>query len=87
MAIGNQLSDKNPDGTALGQSSTDTISFYGATPVVRYATSITAPSTTASVTVNATIWAYSTSTQADAVALSLSRVVAALASYGLISTS
>jgi len=35
MAIGKHLSDKNPDGTALGQSSTDLISFYGATPIVR----------------------------------------------------
>lgn len=33
MAIGKQLSDGNPDGTALGQSAADLISFYGATPV------------------------------------------------------
>jgi len=33
MAIGKQLSDANPSGTALGQSASDTISFYGATPV------------------------------------------------------
>lgn len=31
----NQLSDGGPDGTRLGQSSTDLIGFYGATPVVR----------------------------------------------------
>ena len=35
MAIGKQLSDKNPDGTSLGQSATDKISFYGETPVVQ----------------------------------------------------
>lgn len=35
MAIGKQLSDKNPDGTSLGQSATDLISFYGATPIVQ----------------------------------------------------
>lgn len=35
MAIGKQLSDLNTDGTSLGQSSTDKVSFYGATPVVR----------------------------------------------------
>jgi hypothetical protein len=35
MAIGKQLSDGNPSGTALGQSATDLISFYGATPVVQ----------------------------------------------------
>jgi hypothetical protein len=40
MAIGKQLSDNNPSGTALGQSATDLVSFYGATPVVQRAASI-----------------------------------------------
>lgn len=30
-----QLSDANPGGTGLGQSATDTISFYGSTPVAQ----------------------------------------------------
>jgi len=30
-----QLSDGNPDGTVLGQSSTDNISFYGGTPTTQ----------------------------------------------------
>jgi len=34
-----ELSDGGPDGTRLGQSATDLISFYGATPVVRRASS------------------------------------------------
>jgi hypothetical protein len=33
MATYKQLSDANPDGTKLGQSSTDLIGFYGGTPV------------------------------------------------------
>ena len=33
-----QLSDKGPDGTRLGQSTSDKISFYGATPVAVQAT-------------------------------------------------
>lgn len=40
MAIGKQLSNFNGAGTALGQSATDTISFYGATPVAQRAASI-----------------------------------------------
>ena len=44
MTIGRQLSDLNPSGTALGQSATDTISFYGATPVAQRAASIQAAS-------------------------------------------
>ena len=35
MAIGQQLSDANSQGTSLGQSATDLISFYGATPIVQ----------------------------------------------------
>lgn len=44
MAIGKQLSDANGDGTSLGQSATDKVSFYGATPVVQRASSIQAAS-------------------------------------------
>ena len=35
MAAGKQLSDNNGSGTGLGQSATDTIAFYGATPVAQ----------------------------------------------------
>ena len=35
MAIGKQLSDNNPDGTSLGQSATDLVSFHGATPIAK----------------------------------------------------
>lgn len=38
MATILHLSDKNPDGTMLGQSATDKVGFYGATPVVQPAT-------------------------------------------------
>jgi len=44
MAIGKQLSDANGSGTGLGQSATDTISFYGATPVAQRSASIQAAS-------------------------------------------
>lgn len=33
MPIGKHVSDKNPDGTSLGQTTADLISFYGVTPV------------------------------------------------------
>lgn len=35
MATIKQLSDGGPDGTVLGQSSTDKIGFFGATPSAR----------------------------------------------------
>lgn len=40
MAIAKQVSDGSPDGASFGQSATDKISFYGATPVVQRAASI-----------------------------------------------
>lgn len=40
MAIGKQLSDANADGTAMGQSATDKVSFYGSTPVTQRTNSI-----------------------------------------------
>lgn len=40
----NQLSDGNPDGTTLGQSATDKIALYGATPVVQRGAAVQATS-------------------------------------------
>lgn len=37
-----QLSDKGPDGTTLGQSTSDLIAFYGTTPVSQRASSVQA---------------------------------------------
>lgn len=39
-----QLSSGEPDGTTLGQSATDTISFYGKTPVAQRAAAVQAAS-------------------------------------------
>jgi len=35
MATIKQLSDGGPDGTVIGQSSTDKVGFYGVTPVAK----------------------------------------------------
>lgn len=62
MAIGRQLSDNNPSGTALGQSSTDLVSFYGATPVAQRAslainaTSVVSVSSNITVAASLTAW-------------------------------
>jgi hypothetical protein len=44
MAVGHQLSDKNPDGTSLGQTTADKISLYGVTPIVQRASAVQATS-------------------------------------------
>jgi hypothetical protein len=75
MALTNQtnvkeLSDGGPGGTRLGQSATDKVSFFGATPIVK--PSVTWPNTaTATTTLNE---------------LKSNRIMAALVSLGLIVT-
>ena len=55
MAIGKQLSDGNTSGTALGQSATDPISFYGATPVAQRASITLNAASVVSVSSNITV--------------------------------
>lgn len=86
---GKQLSDFNPAGTVLGQASNDAIGFYGTTPIARSATSIIVPSITATASISATQWGFSTSTQADAIIVAVNRLVTQLgdaAGVGLIDT-
>jgi hypothetical protein len=45
-----QVSDGGPDGTVVGQSSTDKIAFYGATPVVKQAATVLGALTTGETT-------------------------------------
>jgi len=47
MANIKELSDGGPDGTRLGQSTTDLVGFYGATPAAKPTTVATALDTTA----------------------------------------
>jgi hypothetical protein len=76
------LSDANPDGTVLGQSSSDLIGFYNATPVAQRAVgSFAAVSTTAPTTT--TPYGFSTSTQAAAVVTLLNECWATLQALGL----
>jgi len=65
-----QLSDGHPDGTKLGQSSTDPVGFWGKTPIAR--PSVTWPNTaTATTTLNET---------------KTNRLMAALVAAGIITT-
>ncbi len=55
MAIGRQLSDNNSSGTALGQSATDLVSLYGATPAAQRAELTINAASVVSVSSNITI--------------------------------
>lgn len=83
MAAGKQLSDNNPSGTGMGQTSADAIAFYGADPVSRYAVSIGLASSVASVSISSTQWGFATSTQASAIANMAYHVPLLLARLGL----
>ena len=67
MATIRQLSDGGPDGTKVGQSTTDKVGFYGVTPVVQQTytqTAVTAIVTTTFTEAKTGIWGFSSSTVA-----------------------
>lgn len=74
-----QLSKNNPDGTQLGQSASDKVGLYGATPVVQ-AAAITPPVATAST--NSSPYGY-TQAQADALITAVRAMQVALKNAGI----
>ena len=86
MAIGKQLSDGNPDGTSLGQSSTDLISFYGETAVVQPSVTGIATTTISQVATSGK-WAFASSTAALAFVARVRSIQDKLNSLGLINES
>jgi len=74
-----QISDGNPDGLSIGQSSTDKIGFYGTAPSVK--TSITDYTTTTAAT-STSPYGYS-STQANALNAAVVAIMAQLKAKGL----
>lgn len=77
-----QLSDGGPAGTVLGQSATDLVAFYGATPAAQIAVT-TAPAATAAT--STTPFGYSEA-QANAIVTWIRAVDAALKARGLIAS-
>lgn len=76
-----QLSDGNPGGTGLGQSATDTISFYGYTPVAQRSGASQGTYTTTMT--QSTGWGFLTSTAADAASALLTEIRATLVALGI----
>ena len=76
-----QLSDGNPDGTVLGQSTSDLISFYNAAPMVQRsgAAQAAVPTTTPT---NASPYGYSQA-QAAAIITLLNEIRTTLVALGL----
>lgn len=80
-----QLSDGGPDGTCLGQSASDLISFYDSTPVDQPAAvaSVTTGAITAVTTTGATsttnAWGYTTEAQAEALVTAVNALITRVA--------
>jgi hypothetical protein len=80
------LTNRNPDGTCLGYSSSDPLAFYGATPAARTAFSAAAVATTVAVSTTTgaiTSWGFAGSTQANGIVSLVNEIRAALVTLGL----
>lgn len=80
MAV-KQLSDGGPDGTSLGQSATDKVGFYGASPIVQRSGSAQAAVATTAAT-SSTPYGYSQA-QANGIVTLLNEIRATLVAAGL----
>lgn len=80
-----QWFDRANAGHKIGWTSSDKISFYGATPAARSALSNAAVATTLAISTTTTQWAYSTSTQANALVALVNELRAKLVALGLTS--
>lgn len=75
-----QLSDGNPDGTVLGQSATDKVGFFGATPVVQQS-NLAAVVTTAISSTGA--YAFTTAAQGNDLVARVNSILTQLQNFGL----
>lgn len=78
-----QVTYNSPDGAQICLTSTDRMAFYGTTPVTKLSTAVANISTTAFIS-TAGIYGFNTSTEGLQVTASLSTIIVALKSYGLI---
>jgi hypothetical protein len=76
-----QLSDANPGGTGLGQSTTDTISFYGVAPVAQRSSAVQAALT--QTTGTASGFGFTTTTGFSALVAQVNEIAATLTALGL----
>jgi len=77
------LGNGNPDGTIIGQTSTELIAFYAATPVAQPSGSAQGAVSTAAATTGAAIYGF-TSAQANGIVALLNQIRSDLVTLGLI---
>lgn len=79
-----QLSYNSPDGAQLGQSATEKIGFWGATPVAQRSSAAQTTIGTTTATTGGGVFGFTTSTQFSAAIAQLEEIRAALVQYGLL---
>jgi hypothetical protein len=82
-----QLSDGNPDGTVLGQSATDKISFFGGTPIAKQGGTAMVVPTVAYTVQGSSPFGFSTSADFIAFVAQVRAMADALVKYGLMKNS
>lgn len=83
MDYARQLTDARSAGTVLGQSATDKIGFYGATPIVQRSGAAQAAVATTGAS-NSSPYGFTTAAQADAIVTLVNELRAALVAAGII---
>lgn len=82
MANINELGDGGPDGSRLGKTASEKVSFWGVTPVVQAATVANATNTTTTTSTTTAI-----TTDLDSVRTKLNSVLTALRNAGILAQS
>jgi hypothetical protein len=79
-----QVTYNSPSGAQIGQSATEKVACYGATPAVQAAVVAAAATTVA---LSTSSFGFSTAAQADAIVTGLNSVITALKNFGIIASS
>jgi hypothetical protein len=82
MAVGEYIGNGNPDGTSLGSSTSEKISFYGVTPIAQRSGATQAVFSTTMT--QSTGWGFLSSTAADAAVALILEMRLALIAIGII---
>lgn len=76
-----QVTYNSPTGAMIGQSATEKIGFFGATPVVQRTKATAVTTTSATSTTNA--YGYTTAAQADAIVTAVNAIIVNLTDMGI----
>ena len=77
------VTDNRPDGAMIGLTSSEKLAIYGGTPPARPSAPTAVATTVAVSSVSTSTWAYSSSTQANAIVTAVNTLIGIVTSLGL----